>query len=432
MSPLRTSLLALVALIAALPACTAEPGDSDASEDDLRIKPKDGENLSRLTVTTPAGWTLPVNPADDARVVYRDSQVPLNAEQRLKEGDGAIHVLSKFDVQSIHAGNVTLVKGAASTFELGSIKPTFTPASDAGSTLQRDFGPTPVLKAFYTAPGLAEKQVFGQSNSYSAFWNGKPQRAILAPPGAYRFSWSLPILADLQWTLGGGDNATIDLNPADQRATIIVKKPAVRDLPDVPVQRCHAAAQSFVVHRRVDNSHLGYGEPTSGDQRNTAATPPVNTRIHHGFTDSSSNEGVVSWAALFMKDDTTIRVFPFAASEGANHYEVVVSNVATSLPLKPGETKTVQLERLDVDDVEVTKENGGTYMVKGTWKLFRQQANGSWAPMTVRQDCSNGAGQQISHPTGTGIDVLPGTYRILISYSTAEGQKTQDHTVTVP
>jgi hypothetical protein len=133
-----------------------------------------------------------------------------------------------------------------------------------------------------------------------------------------------------------------------------------------------------------------------------------------------------------MKDDTTIKVFPFAASEGANHYEIVVNNVPVPLQLGPGDTKTIKLERLDVDDVEVTKENGETYMVRGTWQLYRQGPNNAWLPITIKQDCSNGAGQAASFPTNAGLDVLPGTYRLVISYTTGEGPKTQEQTVTVP
>jgi hypothetical protein len=71
-------------------------------------------------------------------------------------------------------------------------------------------------------------------------------------------------------------------------------------------------------------------------------------------------------------------------------------------------------------------------MAHGSWQLYRQGPNGSWLPITMRQDCSNGAGQQIAFPTNSGVDVLPGTYRLVISYTTGEGPKTQEQVVTVP
>ena len=83
-------------------------------------------------------------------------------------------------------------------------------------------------------------------------------------------------------------------------------------------------------------------------------------------------------------------------------------------------------------DVEITKETGETYTTKGTWQLYRQGPNATWLPITIRQDCSNGGGAATSFPTNSGLDVLPGTYRLVISYTTGEGAKTQEHTVSVP
>jgi hypothetical protein len=421
---------ALLALLAAVPACTAAATDNASeSEDAYRVTPVDGETLALLKVRTPTGWTLPVNPADDATVTYRNASIPLNVQQRLTDGDGNLVVSSKFDV-AVNAGNIALAKGTSTSYGLASLKPTYKPASDAASTLARDFGPLPTLKVFYTGASVGEAQVYGQSRSNAAFWSGDPQRALLAPPGAYRFSWSLPILSDITKTLGEGKNVTVSLDPSDQRATIVVKKPTARDLPDAPVPQCHMATRTFLVHRRVDNANGQYGEPASYDQRNTQQPAAA---IQNGYVNySNAYDQATSWAALPMKDDTTVKVFPFAASEGANHYELVVNNVAMPLALKPGDTKTIQLERLDVDDVEITKETGETYMAHGSYQLFRQGPNASWIPITVRQDCSNGAGQQVAFPTNAGIDVLPGTYRLLISYATAEGAKQQEQVVTVP
>jgi hypothetical protein len=422
------SLLALLSLVVVAPACTGSADESDAEdyESDLRIKPKDGETLSRLTIATPGGWTLPVNPADDATASYRSANVPLNVEQRLKDGEGDVMVASKFDV-TLNGGKVTLVKGKATKYELASIKPTF----DANTTLVRDFGPTPALNVFYAAQGNQEAQVYGQSRAQAAFWGGNPARAILAPPGAYRFSWSLPILDDKSQNIGAGANETVALTPPERRATIVVKKPAARELPDIPTPQCHLPTQTFVVHRRVANDAGQYGEPASYDQRNTSFN--ANQAIIGGYTHyANAYDQATSWAALPMKADTTLKVFPFAASEGTNHYEVVVSNVAMPLSLKPGDTKTIQLERLDVDDVEVTKETGEVYNVKGNWELYREGPNASWVPVTFRADCSNSAGTQISFPTGTGLDVLPGKYRLVIRYTTGEGPKQQDITVSVP
>jgi hypothetical protein len=419
--------LSLLALLASTAACTAGSGDdAESSEDAYKVKPTDGEDLARLLVATPSGWTLPVNPADDATVTYRNAGFVLNTTQRLNFGEGVLAVASKFDV-TLNAGNVPLATGTTTTYKLGSIEPKYDAAK-----LARDFGPAPALNVFYAAPGNQEAQVYGQSRAHAAtFWSGAPARPLLAPAGDYRFSWSLPILDDKTKALKDGEKASVTLTPPERRATIVVKKPAARELPDIPTPQCHLPTQTFVVHRRVANDAGQYGEPASYDQRNTSFN--ANQAIIGGYTHyANAYDQATSWAALPMKADTTLKVFPFAASEGTNHYEVVVSNVAMPLSLKPGDTKTIQLERLDVDDVEVTKETGEVYNVKGNWELYREGPNASWVPVTFRADCSNSAGTQISFPTGTGLDVLPGKYRLVIRYTTGEGPKQQDITVSVP
>ena len=416
--------------LASLVACTAvSTDDSESTDEDLHLKPKDGENLGRLQVTTPAGWALPVNPSDDATSTYRNANVALNTQARLTEGTGIVTITSKFDT-ALSTSNVNIVKGNTTTFGLGSIKATY----DATSTLKRDFGPTPQLTVFFTPPSGAEAQVYklpvngAAAGGNAPFWAGAPAKAVLAPPGGYRFSFGLPILDDTNKTLAGGENANLALTPSDKRGTIIVKKPA-RDLADAALNY-HVAAQTQIIQRNRDNAALAYGEVPSYDQRNTPQ--PANVAIQPGSLTYAPQEGVISWAALPMKDDTTLKVFPFAASEGQMHYELVVSNVAQTIALTPGQTKTIQLERIEVDDVEVTKETGEVYNQRGTWQIFRQGPNNAWIPITARVDASNGAGTQQAYATNTGLDVFAGTYRVIISYTTAEGAKTQDQTVTVP
>ncbi len=423
---LLSSKLSLVSILAlSVAACTApsEP-DSDSSNGDLHVKPTDSENLGRLTVTTPPGWVLPVNPADDATVAYRSSAVPFDVAQRLNQGDGTIAFTGKFDRQLV-SQNVPIAKGANVTYGLGSFKATYDPTT----TLVRDFGPKPALKIFFTAPGNQEVQAYGTNNSYPAFWNGSPTRAALAPPGSWRFSWGLPVLDDVKHDLASGENAALSLQPAEKRATIRIKKPSSRDLPNPPAS-CHVAAQEILVQRNRDNSNGQYGEPPSYDQRQTQQ--PAGVAIQDGYMYYASGEGIVAWAAVPLANDTDVRVFPFVATEAPMHYELFVSNLGIPIALNPGDTKTIQLERLDIDDVAVTREDGTVYNVKGTYQVFKQGAAGSWVPLTSRTDCGAGAAAQATWPTGTGIDVPAGAYRVLVNYTTAEGAKTQDNTYTVP
>ena len=76
-------------------------------------------------------------------------------------------------------------------------------------------------------------------------------------------------------------------------------------------------------------------------------------------------------------------------------------------------TNAISLNRLDVNDVTVTREDGTSYTTKGTYTL-------------------NYGGVQVAGPysTGTGIDVLPGTYEFSLSYTDFDGLQTQTQTVT--
>jgi hypothetical protein len=86
---------------------------------------------------------------------------------------------------------------------------------------------------------------------------------------------------------------------------------------------------------------------------------------------------------------------------------------AIPLTLSPagGAIATLALGRVDVDDVDVATNTGST-TVKGTYRLYKiTQKNGqdvvSTRPIT---QC----------PTSTGIDVVPGRYKLVVDYQTVE------------
>ena len=73
---------------------------------------------------------------------------------------------------------------------------------------------------------------------------------------------------------------------------------------------------------------------------------------------------------------------------------------------------TIALNRVDVSGVTVTRENGSTYFAGGDYELYF-------------------GGNRVAgpHSTGTGIDVLPGEYELVLKYRTSDGEKTQRHTL---
>jgi hypothetical protein len=77
-------------------------------------------------------------------------------------------------------------------------------------------------------------------------------------------------------------------------------------------------------------------------------------------------------------------------------------------------TNTIQLHRIDVNNVTITREDGSTYSVVGQYTL-------------------NYGGVQVAGPfnTGTGIDVLSGTYQFSLTFTDFDGVKTQTQTITL-
>jgi hypothetical protein len=426
-------------------ACGAGEGEVETTartEDEKRIEPVDGETLGFLRVDAPPGWLLPPVPSNDATVTFNapgrpaPADIPFGRNTRLNPAKGCIQVRSKFQQPTV-ACEIAVERGFSTTYTIASIEARYDGSTSGPLTV--DFGPRPRLSIFQRpegSPTAPETQVFSFAGipTNDAFWNGKPQRAVLAAPGDYRFSWNLPILEDVRKTVVEEERAVIPLASLDRRATVVVKPP-VRELPDAPFAACQGVSRTFLVHRARDNAALSLGEPAPGDLRvyngNVAAYP-------EGYlTTLSQNEGLRAYRALRVNVETSIRVFPFAASEAPSHYELVVNGVPQLLDVRPGETTAVQLERLDVDDIEITREDGVTYAARGTYQVYRRQADGSWKSLQRREgqssDCS-GTPRLVdaTFPTNTGIDVLPGTYRLIIKYATGEGPREQDLTVTVP
>ena len=79
-----------------------------------------------------------------------------------------------------------------------------------------------------------------------------------------------------------------------------------------------------------------------------------------------------------------------------------------------GQTVALNLGRIDIGDVAVTREDGSVYKARGTFTVT----------------CTDDNVVVGTFSTASGIDVLPGNYRVDVNYSTAEGPKTQTYNVT--
>jgi hypothetical protein len=62
----------------------------------------------------------------------------------------------------------------------------------------------------------------------------------------------------------------------------------------------------------------------------------------------------------------------------------------------------------------VTREDGTTYTTRGSYEIY-----------------FGGARVAGPYATSTGLDLLPGTYELVLTYATADGSKTQHKTMSL-
>ncbi len=105
--------------------------------------------------------------------------------------------------------------------------------------------------------------------------------------------------------------------------------------------------------------------------------------------------------------------FAIASEHTAFHYYLTVGPMVVELSGPSGATIEAPLRRLDVHDVEVELETGSTATYKGHWWLERQIPTASAPAYEQLVGYAN-------LPTGTGTDVVPGKYRVTVSYDRQE------------
>jgi hypothetical protein len=143
----------------------------------------------------------------------------------------------------------------------------------------------------------------------------------------------------------------------------------------------------------------------------TFADPRVNPDAISGTITSSCNNDTTYTipSPATLGSPTTVVLHAFVSSDCG--YKLNVGGVAQKL--SQTSTNSITLHRLDVDDVTVTREDHSTYTTKGTYSL-------------------NYGGQRVAGPynTGTGLDLLPGSYEFSLGFTTFDGPQTQTRTIT--
>jgi hypothetical protein len=419
--------------------------DGDSSESAYRKKPKATENWSNLTLALPTGSCQPggscAHPLGAVANIQLDgAAVTLAAANRIKPGD---HTVTVNGVSTI----VTLAAGASKTLTLPTAHRKCT-AAGLPSVATTDFGKTITLAnaACPSTTALSTSSGGGAKPSITLFW----------------YNWGCPA-GNVTGALSTATNAAACAALRTDRVYSVNVNGACIDLRQTradgqyginPVEACNAYVAG-------DTSWVALGSTGAQLQDYDLAFVPGKYEVVVGtgadaktqsFTlkdgDASSEIAVSlpvvgSISAVFKTNLSfaDARELPDAATAtitsscgGDRNYSVPAS-VTTQLKLTAfavntctytlsagGRTTTldqtttnaVTLHRVDVDNVEITRENGSVYTVAGKYEIFF-------------------GGARVAGPfnTNTGVDLLGGTYELVTTFSTADGPQTQHETLTL-
>lgn len=354
----RALYVPLLTMAAALSAgCSSSPEGLGTSAVGLRVEPSGEEDWSALTVELPTNVCQPGQScsrplAAPANVTIDGSAVAIGARRRLAPGAHTATV-------NAMSTSLTLTAGQATTLVL--------------PVAHRKCQP----KSLPTVPHTD----FGQSVSVSnASCPSTVSPSVATTPGG-----ATPSIADADLAFAPGDyvahagskSVSFTLDEGDMKEVAI-------DLPVVgSVPATFDVDLSFADARELPDAMVATITSSCSGER-SYAVPASTTSTQH--------------LAAFQSSACT-----YALNAGGR-----------SVTLDQAHANAVTLHRVDVDQPEVTREDGSTYTTQGTYELYF-------------------GGNRVAGPltTNSGIDVLPGTYEIVIKFSTADGLQTQRQTVTL-
>ncbi|MBI5543013.1 MAG: hypothetical protein HY901_03945 [Deltaproteobacteria bacterium] len=400
--------------------------EAEATEDSIRIRPTDTENWANLTVQLPVGTCLPggncsrplaVSPA----IKIDGTAVNVGAAKRLPPGAHQVTVDNVLFA-------VTLTGGQSRTVTLP-VAHSKCQAASLPNAMQTDFGATPTFRNAACPTTLASENL-GFSDVILYQDDG-------ACTSAVRGTWNPAVVAQL------------DCNSLNYQVWGVRIAGRCTDIGDVAgPDACRRAktgdwswAAAPTTSPAFSASDRAYAPgaytytiegsaPVSitlneGEQREIEIALPV-----IGTAGDLFRATINFREARELPDAVPATITSSVAGERA--YSLPATAVATlnlqayknpsavytfsaggrTVTLSQTSSNTISLNRIDVDDVTVTREDGTTYVTSGAYELYF-------------------GGNMIvgGTPTGTGIDVLPGDYELVLKYRTSDGDKTQRHTL---
>ncbi len=375
----------MTACTAAAPSVTG-PGAAGKADG---VDTNTSETLASLTVQAPS--------AGDAQLTFRRSPMPLGQAVMLAPGGGCLSISSSF---------FRVPFDVSCNLMLDSAKPT----TVALATLRTSWDRTSVTTDFGAAAAVESVSLDGRTVATRA-----PDGALV-PPGHYGFSFNYGVLGEVQATVTAGADQTADLTVPDVRATVTLVPPS-RLYPDPTPTDCEEPARHALVRRR--------GDPPPG----------INEPALHlgGIFERTTSTTAVEYRLFDLLSKTSFRILPLTTREKPDRYELVVNNMVEPLALTPGASLEIDLDRIDVNDVTVTGSDGSKQSVAGTYEIYRD-VSGGWEKLALvggdwwdGQGCGQVVVGRSSFPTKTGLDVLPGRYKVVVTWSSPLGTQTTEH-----
>ena len=418
-----TSLLLTFAV--ALLAC--ERGDPGVNVDSLTVTPTGEEHWARLTFRLPAGGCQLGVAAEgcqwyvDGRTFAVDGQrVPI-APLRVRPGRHVISFRGTAQTLTVAADEVRDFPLAAARLRCVELPWPVMPRTDFGATHELTRPPCPGWLRSASPPPV----VFFSESATCTIASGHPRSATILDG-----SDDCAALSDTVWTSAFGAEGRCVRPP-----TPMSLREACEDYRRDPLQYGRSAA-SFDGGRSVflPGDYLAPREGTTdvpvrliGDAvTDVSIELPVVGALPAVFTTRVSflDPPALPDAArpTITSSCPTDRRLELVTARGTVELsafqspgcDYVLHAGPSAFPLDQAGQNRILLRRLDIADVEVTREDGTTYTTVGRYTI--RAADGTTTD---------------EHATPSGIDVLPGTYEIITRFQTGDGEQQHHSTITL-
>jgi hypothetical protein len=419
----RTAFLGF-AIAATTAACSSADESRSNSDGNLVINPVGSEHESHITLQLPTDACQPgatcAKVLGQAAVLFVDgSSVTLGASTRLKPGVHNVAVNNVgWQVTTNPDQNLTVVLPVVDRKCTNATLPNV-PKTDFGGSVSVSNAPCPS-----TAKGSATGVPSGGSAALYYYQACSSSYVLANPASSYNCQNAYSGYNYFYQTAGGCINAGGGVAGCTAaQAGALASTPGTATITDA-FEAYVPGTLTATVNNGPQSITLNPGDEVDFNLTLPAlGTVPPTFETDITFLDPRANpdaaKGTItsscSGDATYTIPSATGTPAPLVLNAFVNSSCAYTLNVGgRSQVLSQTATNSISLHRVDVNDVTITREDGTTYTVKGTYTL-------------------NYGGVQVAGPysTSTGIDAFPGTYQFSLTFTDFDGPQTQTQTITL-